>query len=148
LTNRSHLEKDENTRKRADFSGVQSIVWNGNTSVPPFGSSVNSLTVISETIVLATPFSIYFLPARAGSLSQLKALTSEVRTVPYVVRGTSPGDLVVVGDEQSIFHYNGVRWQALHRGAFGEPIYGLAVSRQMILGVGDAGGALIVESLH
>lgn len=126
------------------------LLWqrDGSTTMPPFGFSITSLTVVGEKVLFATPTSVYGLLVNATSLESLELLTSSVPHFPYTVRAAALNDITVAGDNAMIYHYNGSTWQLLHSAGSDQNLYGLAVSKHMILAVGVGNGALIVQGLR
>lgn len=130
--------------------GTWQLLWqrDGGTSVPPFGFSATSLTVTGGKVLFATPTSVYALPVTATSLDALELLTSQVPHFPYAIRAVALNDITVAGDRSTIYHYNGASWQTLYSVESVQPLYGLAVSRHMILAVGSGNGALIIQGVR
>lgn len=64
--------------------------------------------------------------------------TTQVATLPwfpYCIRGDAENDIVVVGDEGMIWHWNGARWEQLNLQS-NETLFSIAESKTMIVAVG------------
>jgi hypothetical protein len=103
-------------------------------STPPLGDLVSSVAAVGRFLYLTSNLGA-FRQSLAGTPVDAVRLLS-LASFPYRIRGSSANNIFVVGDYTSIWHYNGMTWKLLNSGAPTRPLYGLAVSANLVIAVG------------
>lgn len=114
--------------------GAWSTVWNRqSTSTPPYGQLVLTVWAGTSNLFVGAADGVYRSPLD-GSASPQRVLP--LSSVPHRIRGTGENNIAVACDDGSMWHYNGATWKQLVPGEPFKPLYGIAVSANLIIAVG------------
>ena len=114
--------------------GAWSTVWSSQTpSTPPYGQLVLTVWAGSANLYVGATDGVYRAPLDGSTVPQrVLALPS----VPHRIRGSGENNIAVACDDGSVWHYNGATWKQLVPPEQLKPLYGIAVSANLIVAVG------------
>lgn len=107
-------------------------IWkrDGPTAILPYEISVTSLWN-GEALFLSTGRGVF----RVGQDDTLKIVT--LPSFPYKIRGTAGNDVVVVGDNAMVWHWNGATWKELLVENPAVTFYSVVIKDDRIIAVGS-----------
>ncbi len=101
----------------------------------PFGDLVTSVWASAKYLYVASSSGVYRIRHGDPVANAEKMVT--LGSYPYCIRGSGDNDVFVVGDNAMIWHYNGSSWKQLNSGSSSQPLYGLSVSKSIVVAVGS-----------
>ena len=109
-------------------------VWTrqGN-ATPPYGDILTSLWANDSLFLVGTDGLFRQGIGETDSVEHLFSLTS----FPYSIKGSAGNNIAFVGDDAMIYHYNGSTWKLINISTLDQPLYSVAVSKDMIVAVGS-----------
>ncbi len=108
-------------------------VWTRQGGVtPPYGDLITSLWG-EKHLFTSTNYGVYSQDiSGADTATQVLAINN----FPYRIRSGAENNIAVVGDNGTIWHYNGSTWKLLNYVGSGVPLYSVAVTDNMIVAAG------------
>lgn len=108
-------------------------VWSSHPSMPPYGGVITSLWGLDSLYLVGTDGAFREEIGGEDSVQHLFSL----RDFPYRIRGSAGNNIAFVGDDAMIYHYNGSTWKLVNISTLDQPLYSVAVSKDMIVAIGS-----------
>lgn len=118
---------------RYDGTGWKTVWTRQGNTTPPYGDLVTSLWGNDSLYLVGTNGVFREDLSGKDSVEHLFSLTN----FPYGISGSADNNIAFVGDDAMIYHFNGSSWKLMHTSALDQPLYSVAVSKDLIVAVGS-----------
>ncbi len=138
-------------RRRADNPSTWQRLWDSRISMPPYlyQGFMSTLWSAGRSEFLITSGILFRHSFLNPSILRVERVVTangwhlfNFKNFPYRLRGTASNNVIAVGDDARIWHFNGQNWYSYEELLnSNDRLYGLFVSERMMVGVGTRYGA-------